>query len=172
MLAEEAQQLKGAQNEGDKEDECASNDDDSDWKDSIEDSCTTDDNTSDWEDSNATDEKTLFKRLDLQHVCSRRSLLTTTIRDADSRHRKGPPPPLSESENLERISEESRTISQQLDTSTSPKSLTSLCSDDRSSLIMPVVKVPTSTHINPRVIRQKCLRDKLPVYLRECLLRE
>ncbi len=37
---------------------------------------------------------------------------------------------------------------------------------------MPVVKVPTLTHINPRVIRQKCLRDKLLVYLRECLLRE
>ena len=155
MLAEEVttQQLEGAQNEGDKEDECADDDDASDWKDSMEDSCTTDDDASDWEDSDAMDEKTLFERLDLQHVCSRQSLLTTVIRDADSRHRNRLSPPLSESENLERISEESRTISQQLDTSTSPKSLTSLCSDDRSSLIMPVVKVPTLTHINPRAIR-------------------
>ena|SRR6266498_3000860 len=107
MLAEEVttQQLEGAQNERDKEDKCADDNDASDWKDSMEDSGTTDDDASDWEDSDATDEKTLFERLDLQHVCSRRCLLTTTIRDADSRHRNGPsPPPSGERTNLRRIS--------------------------------------------------------------------
>ncbi len=67
MLVEEVttQQLKGAQNEGDKEDEYTNNDNALDQKDSIEDSGTTDNNTSDQKDSDAIDKKTLFEQLKL-----------------------------------------------------------------------------------------------------------